>query len=310
MSVLRTKKKLKMLSVSIIIINYNTCQMTKECIDSVFNNTMGIDFEIILVDNASSDESKSVFTQDSRIRYIYSEENLGFGKANNLGVVHARGRNIFFLNSDTLLINNAVKIISDYLDRDSDCGICGGNLYDKEGLPTHSFYRYYQSFLRDVFRPLFNLSDSIRYGKNQFHNHSGQVLEVCQISGADLMLRKSIIDKIGCFDPAFFMYYEDSELCYRVLKNGYKIVSVPDAKIQHLCGKSDKKGIANIWRAESRDIYYNLTGKSLFYRKVDAMYWKTVCRMVKFKYRHDSQIVDVYNKCIHYYNQLLFKPSK
>ena len=299
-----------MLSVSIIIINYNTCQMTKECIDSVFQNTTGIDFEIILVDNASSDESKSVFTQDSRIRYIYSEENLGFGKANNLGVSFARGRNIFFLNSDTLLINNAVKIMSDYLDADSDCGICGGNLYDKEGLPTHSFYRYYHSFLRDVFRPLFNLSDSIRYGKNQFHNHSGQVLEVCQISGADLMLRKSIIDKIGCFDPAFFMYYEDSELCYRVSKNGYKVISVPNAKIQHLCGKSDKMGIANIWRAKSRDIYYKVTGRSVFYRKMDAMFLEFVCRIVRYKYRHDRHIVDVHDRCIQFYKRLNFNTSE
>lgn len=284
--------------------------MTRECIDSVFKNTFGIDFEVILVDNASNDESKDVFTHDSRIKYIFSEENLGFGKANNLGVAHASGRNIFFLNSDTLLINNAVKILSDYLDSDVNCGICGGNLYDKGGMPTFSFYRYNHSLFRDMFKSLFNVCDFIRYGKNQFHNNTNHVLEVCQISGADLVLRKSIIDKIGCFDPAFFMYYEDSELCYRVSKNGYKVISVPNAKIQHLCGKSDKKGIANIWRAESRDIYYNLTGRSLFYRKVDAMYWKTVCRMVKFKYQHDSKIVDVYNKCIHYYNQLLFKPSK
>ena len=89
------------MDVSIIIVNYNTCQMTKECIDSVFERTFGLDFEIILVDNGSTDGSKSQFEKDSRITYVYSEFNLGFGCANNLGYKFAKGDYVFLLNSDT-----------------------------------------------------------------------------------------------------------------------------------------------------------------------------------------------------------------
>ena len=281
--------------------------MTKECIDSVFEKTTGLDFEVILVDNASTDESKSYFSQDKRIKYIYSGNNLGFGKANNLGVTHATGRYLLFLNSDTVLINNAIKILSDYMDSDEKCGICGGNLFDKDGLPTHSYYRSFHSFCRDVFKSFFCLIDSVRYGKNKFHNNTNAPLQVSYISGADLMIRRDIVEAMGAFDPAFFMYYEDSELCYRVMKGGYEVVSVPNAKIQHLCGKSDKNGIANIWRAESRDTYYRLTGRSVAYRRLNALYWKTVCRLVRFKYRHDNHIVNVYDKCIQFYNQLNFE---
>lgn len=86
------------MDVSIIIVNYNTCRMTAECIDSVFEKTHGIDFEIILVDNASTDGSREHFAGDSRITYIYNDENLGFGRANNAGIERARGRYVFLLN--------------------------------------------------------------------------------------------------------------------------------------------------------------------------------------------------------------------
>ena len=110
------------MDVSIIIVNYNTCRMTAECIDSVFEKTHGIDFEIILVDNASTDGSREHFAGDSRITYIYNDENLGFGRANNAGIERARGRYVFLLNSDTLLIGNAIKTLCDHLDAHPETG--------------------------------------------------------------------------------------------------------------------------------------------------------------------------------------------
>ena len=107
-----------MLDVSIIIINYNTCKMTCECIDSIVEKTHGISYEIILVDNASTDGSKEFFEKDERIAYIYSERNGGFGYGNNLGMKVAKGKYFFLLNSDTLLVNNAVKEFFDYAEKD------------------------------------------------------------------------------------------------------------------------------------------------------------------------------------------------
>ena len=97
-----------MMDVSIIIVNYNTLKVTAQCLDSIFRLTYGLSFEVILVDNASTDGSKEIFSQDKRIKYIYSDRNLGFGRANNLGFQTAAGEYIFLLNSDTILLNNAV----------------------------------------------------------------------------------------------------------------------------------------------------------------------------------------------------------
>ena len=133
------------MDVSVIVVNYNAGELAAACIDSVFAHTSGLDFEMILVDNASTDGSRSRFEADARIRYVYSPENLGFGRANNLGLTYASGRNILFLNSDTLLRDNAIKILSDYLDAHPGVGAVGGNLVDGQGLPGQSFMRYYPS---------------------------------------------------------------------------------------------------------------------------------------------------------------------
>ena len=100
-----------MLQVSIIIVTYNTLGITRQCIDSIYGHTEGVDFEVIVIDNASSDGTRQVLENDSRIRYIYSSKNLGFGRANNLGMREAKGKYLFLLNSDTLLLNNAVRIL-------------------------------------------------------------------------------------------------------------------------------------------------------------------------------------------------------
>ena len=101
------------MDVSIIIVNYNTKELTAACINSIFQYTEGVEFEVILVDNASTDGSREFFRKDTRIILIESEINLGFGRANNLGYEYSHGKYVFLLNSDTYLLNNAVKIFYD-----------------------------------------------------------------------------------------------------------------------------------------------------------------------------------------------------
>ena len=230
------------MDVSIIIINYNTCVETSHCIDSVFEKSSNITFEVILVDNASTDNSKEIFEEDSRIQYVYNNENLGFGRANNIGIEKSRGRNILFLNSDTILKNDAVSILSNYLDEHPETGIVGGNLYGRDGRPTHSYRHYLPSFYSEISEALNGFPDKLLYGENAEFNHTGYPRKVKQITGADLMIRRKLLDEIGGgFDRDFFMYYEDTELCWRVLKAGYGVVSIPQAEIVHLEGASGKK---------------------------------------------------------------------
>lgn len=227
------------MDVSIIIVNYNTCRLTADCIDSVFEKTRGIDFEVIVVDNASSDESPRILSEDRRITYLYLEENIGFGRANNAGLEHASGRNILFLNSDTLLRNNAVKILSDFLDTHPDTGVAGGNLFNADMKPGMSFQRLRPSLAWELNQMLFNVPARLRYGKTgTYFNTGSEPSEVGYVMGADMMVRKKTLEETGSFDPRFFMYFEETDLCARISESGRKIVSVPGAEIVHLEGKS------------------------------------------------------------------------
>lgn len=249
------------MDVSIIIVNYNTKDLTLQCINSVYVKTQGISFEVILVDNASTDGSKEYFQEDNRITYIYSDENLGFGRANNLGLSVASGRNILFLNPDTILVNNAVRLLSTFLDNNSNVGACGGNLYDADMKPALSFKRIYPGIAGEINNLFFHFPEKLFFGKSWYHNFSSNTIPVAYISGADLMIKKFILEKVGSFSPDFFMYYEETDLCFRIHKTGYRLVSLPCVKIQHLEGKSFQSPI-NI-----RRLQFSEAGRKVFYER-------------------------------------------
>ena len=262
---------MKTIDVSIIIVNYRTIGLVVDAIDSILENTKGITYEIILVDNNSKDNSQQIIKDkySTFVKYIPLNKNLGFGKANNEGVKVATGRNILFLNPDTILLNNAIKILSDILDTNTEIGACGGNLYDKNKLPTSSFGRTYPSIFDFFKKPLRCI-----YGKNRIYNYSNNVINVAYIIGADLMIKAEVIKKLGyAFSPEIFMYYEEIELCFRISKIGYRISSVPYAKIIHL----ESQSIRNIenkarWHYDSEITYYNLTHSKKYNLIVKHLY--------------------------------------
>lgn len=227
------------IDVSIIIVNYNTLYMTRECIDSIYSFTKRASFEVILVDNNSNDGSKEFFQQDRRITYIYENENHGFGIANNIGAKAAVGKYLFFLNSDTILYEDSIYHLFSFLEDTKDAVICGGNLVSKEKLPTSSFERFFPSISYAINELLVRIPGKILYGKNTTFNYSKNPLKVAYVSGADLMIKKSDFDMLKGFDENFFMYFEETDLCKRASKFG-SIYSVPSASIIHLGGQSFK----------------------------------------------------------------------
>ncbi|MDR2406843.1 MAG: glycosyltransferase family 2 protein [Bacteroidales bacterium] len=242
------------MDVSIIIVGYNTKALLKQCLISVFEKTQDIDFEVIVVDNASCDGSQQMLKEDfPNVLLIESPENLGFGRANNEGIKIAKGRNILFLNPDTLLLNNAIKILSDYLDENELAGACGGNLYDEFMKPTLSYAMKFPSISEKL--RIYKLLN----WKNREFNSTMKTMEVACIIGADLMIRKSVLDEVGIFSDRFFMYDEELELCFRIHKARYKLISVPFAKIQHLEGKSFNS------KLDPKRIMYTIDGRKTFY---------------------------------------------
>jgi hypothetical protein len=268
------------MDVSIVIVNYNTRQLTAECLDSVFAKTNGLRFEVILVDNASRDGSAEQFAADPRIVFIAGGGNLGFGRANNRGLQAARGRHILFLNSDTQLINNAVKILADFLDVTPRAGACGGNLLRPDLQPNLSLFRMFPAggewdFIFSSVYSRFFLRGNIAY------NHTGRPLPVAFVSGADMMVRRAVLEETGGFDEDFFMYFEDAELAWRIRRRGYRIFSVPDARIIHLGGQSN----------DSRDFFFPAYYQSrrLFLQKTSSPL-KAWCLNRALLWRHRFQI--------------------
>jgi len=226
------------MDVSIIIVNYNTRAMLKNCLVSIFEKTSSLTYEIIVVDNDSSDGSSAMLKSDfPQVLCIDSGMNLGFGRANNLGSKRASGEYLFFLNSDTLLISNAIFELFTFLKNNRSCGIAGGNLTDLDGNPVHSHSMAIPSPFNDLLR-LVPLSFRLLHGRNWTYNYSGKPMRVAYVTGADLMISRDLFNGIGGFDPDFFMYYEETEMTHRVRNRKLSVFSVPSAKITHIKGGS------------------------------------------------------------------------
>lgn len=247
--------------VSIILVNYKTKDLTCQCLKSVYEKTKGLNFDIIVVDNASYDGIEEIIKTDfPDVKFIQNDENNGFGAGNNTALRVADSKYVFLLNTDTILINNAVKILFDFMETNPDTGACGGNLYDEEKNNIHSYGNI--SDLTDLFLKTFFLRYFFpkRHKKMKDYgtNKEREQKSVDFITGADLMIRKEALDKAGLFDERFFMYAEEAELQYRIKKAGYDIFIVPEAEIIHLHNKSPKK--------RERMYFEFLKSKYLFFR--------------------------------------------
>lgn len=233
------------MDVSVIIINYNTLQLVTNCINSVFQCTNGINFEVIVVDNASSDDSAEMLSKDKRINLIKNENNLGFGKANNIGLRYATGKYVALLNSDTIILNNALKIFYDFAETSDEKISCMGCLLlDKNKQIIHSFDEYASiktitKAIVQIYFNYFNVGIFKNYESKKIE--SGFPIYVDYITGAALFIRRSIIEKLGFFDTDFFMYFEESELQQRYNKAGYLSVIIDGPSIIHLEGASHEK---------------------------------------------------------------------
>lgn len=261
--------------VSIIIVNFNTAGLLDDCIGSVIDNTNGVDYEIIVVDNNSEVGSVNyLISKYPEVRFIFSEENLGFGRANNLGVSYANGKYLFFLNPDTLLLNNTISILYEFMEANPQTGACGGNLYKQDNTPAISFHT--MDFYTREWRILLNKKWPLGF------NITDKPQDVSVIMGADLFIRRDIFNRLKGFDPDFFLYFEEVYLCDLVRRTGYKVTSVPQARITHFEGAAaeNKSEELNKWSYQehwySKFVYFSKT-KGKF--KTALLYWANMLKL-------------------------------
>ena len=276
----------QIVSVSVIIVNYNTLHVVRPCIDSIVTHTKDVTYEIIVVDNGSTDGTVEALSEDKRVTLIQTGENLGFGKANNKGLEHARGEYVFFLNSDTLLKNNAIKILYDFaVDYQAELGALGCILEDRRGNRIHSYGQFPK--MTDDFRKFLwiPILKAFHLYRESSIDYPEQWMKVDYVTGADLFVSRQVLDTCGAFHPAFFMYYEESEMEHRFQMHGYDNVLLNGPRIVHLEGEGSNDGknshfIRDTFRQErSLFIYYKLTEprwKYYLYRIIHPVLRQTV----------------------------------
>jgi GT2 family glycosyltransferase len=234
------------LELSIIIVNYNTCQLTIDALKSVYDSETKYTYEVILVDNHSSDNSvATIRAAYPHIPLIENEGNLGFSKANNQGIRRAKGRYILLLNSDTLLEPDTLQTMIQFMDDHPQAGASGCKLVltdgsldkaCKRGFPTPSAAFYYITGLSRLFpdNPKFNQYQLGHLSDNEHH-------QVDSLVGAFMLVRRATIDQVGLLDENYYMYGEDVDWCYRMKEAGWEIHYYPKTKITHLKGASSRR---------------------------------------------------------------------
>lgn len=259
-----------MVDISVIIVNYNTKDITRQCIDSIFKYTNNVSFEVIVVDNNSQkDDSVKVLSQDCRIKFIQSKKNLGFGKANNLGYKHAEGTYVLLLNSDTYLQNNALKFFVDEFDKLSEDVACvGSQLLDPNGNFNHSYgdlpsMKWAIKSICNIYLAPFGISFK---KKSNNENLKKEPFQVPYVMGADICIRREVIEKYGMFDPDFFMYYEESEMQHRWRDLGLKAMIIPGPQIVHLECASTISSSKRKYTYQNRKMF--LQGQFLYFKKI------------------------------------------
>ncbi|MDE7408706.1 MAG: glycosyltransferase family 2 protein [Muribaculaceae bacterium] len=253
--------------VSVIIVNYNTKGLLRDCITSIRKNTHYVDYEIIVVDNASSDGSIDMLKQDfPDVIAVDAGGNLGFGRANNIGMKTASGKYLFLLNSDTLLLNNAIKEFYDNAERllteGYRIGAMGAILLDRNHDTCHS----YGHFITPAGELKELMTKYFRFLKDHSNTNPSRIkdnLDVDYITGADMFIPAEVFHQTGGFDPDFFMYCEEVDWQKRMEEAGLRRIVIAGPEIIHLEGGSEK-GSSNYW---SPNRLVNLYTSRKIYRK-------------------------------------------
>jgi GT2 family glycosyltransferase len=236
-----------MTSISIIIVNFNTKDLLKNCLKSIYEKTSGLSYEIFVVDNASSDSSCAMVQRKFKeVHLIRNNENKGFAVANNQAILSAEGKYIVLLNSDTILVNNALKFLYDFMEHHDSVGICGPQLLNTDRSIQKSIAEF-PSIKKIIggyitFGERFKSLHYFNQVEPQFYSYKRQKKIVDgSLTGACLMIRRRLFKEFGLLDEQYFFYLEEADWSFSVIKKGWEIWIVPEAKVVHYLMASVKQ---------------------------------------------------------------------
>lgn len=257
---------------SIIVVSFNTREILRECLQSVIRESSNLLVEILVIDNNSSDGSPQMIEEDfPQVKLLRSEVNLGFGAANNLAMQQARGRYFVLLNSDAFFQPAALETAIRHMDETQMCGLGGGRLIGRDGSWQPSS-RSFHTIIRDMIvmtglaamfpkTKLFGSFDRTWADKDH-------PAAVDWVPGAFSIVRPAAIERIGFFDPAFFLYYEEVDLCRRIKQAGYTIWYWPDIVVVHIGGESSRQlKTLEVSSQAAQVVMWRMRSTLLYYRK-------------------------------------------
>jgi N-acetylglucosaminyl-diphospho-decaprenol L-rhamnosyltransferase len=240
---------------SIVITNYDGKNFIGACLSSIKENLHPSDVETIVIDNSSSDGSPEFIKEKFRwVKLICNHQNLGYARANNQGIKEAKGEFILLLNPDTVVRPHSIDILEDEMRLDPTIGAAGPALLCGEDCFQVSF-GVEISFWHEVLQKSL-LNRHFRKKLKKMRNKR----QVGWLSGACILTRKSVLEKVGFFDEGFYLYFEDIDLCRRIRGNGWKVFFIPRAKIFHLGGGSTTK-------LKKRSRYHYRQSQLAYYKK-------------------------------------------
>ncbi|MBB6142786.1 hypothetical protein HNQ77_000724 [Silvibacterium bohemicum] len=256
--------------VSILIVSFNTRVVLRECLESIERESAGLNVEISILDNNSVDGSPEMVERDfPHVRLVRSHVNLGFGAANNAALEGSRGRYIVLLNSDAFLCPDSLRLAVRHMDENPRAGLAGGKLVGRD-FSWQPSARMFPGLLSDL-SVMTGLA--ARYPKSRVFGYfdctwadQSVPSEVDWVPGAFSIIRSDVLDKVGFFDPAFFLYSEEVDLCRRIKAAGYQVWYWPDINVIHIGGESSRQvktlemsstgAQLVLWRMRSTLLYY------------------------------------------------------
>ncbi len=253
------------MELSIIIVNWNSKDYLRKCVQSIHATTHGLEYEIVVIDGASYDGCGEMLAKEfPTVKFIQCDKNVGFARANNLAFEQSRGEFVLFLNPDTEVRGDAIKTLRQALDQINGIGMVGAKLLNTDGSLQTSAVQSFPTILNqfldaEPLRRAFPLLPL--WGIAPLYGDDSKPLPAEVLSGACLMMRREVFQKVGRFSEDYFMYAEDLDLCYKISKLGLENCYVPAAVIVHHGGGSTKQGRSTFSDVMMRESVYRFLRK-------------------------------------------------
>jgi len=260
---------------TVSIISYNTRSLLRACLSSVYEKAKGVGFEVIVVDNNSTDDTPEMLRRDfPQVQLIENRENLGFAGANNQAIRKGKGKYVLFLNPDSIFSSGSLSQMIRFMDGHPEVGALGCKILNADRTIQTSnahFPNLFTEFLRAFQLKKILPSARIRSKIGERYSHllgstlgeylrvywdSGRVRPVSWATGACLLVKRKAVEEIGLMDEGFFMYYEDTDLCYRMHQKGWKVCYFPFFEVIHYVGESNGKFNPEVFVQRQKSMYH------------------------------------------------------